>query len=346
VLCHGWTVDGEGRTMHKSLGNGVDPADVIAKYGADLCRLWAASADFRLDMRASDAGFKQLSDKYLKIRNTARFILGNLDGFDPSTNMVAREDMLPPDQWALSRCAALIEKCLASYEKYEFWSVTYAIHNFCVVDMSNIYLDIVKDRLYCEAKGSLPRYSAQSAMWLILDAMVRLLAPILAFTANEIWLAMPHRAGDDERNVMLNDMPSAHEEWKLSEEETLFWEDSLKLRNDVNKALELARAEKIIGKPLEAKVTIHVDEPAKKAMERVSKQHFEALFIVSEAELKEGAGQGWAGVEMPGVTIQVEPSTAEKCPRCWTHSPTVGQDDQYPELCARCARALKFVPEA
>jgi isoleucyl-tRNA synthetase len=222
--------------------------------------------------------------------------------------------------------------------------VTYAIHNFCVVDMSNIYLDIVKDRLYCEAKGSLPRLSAQSAIWYILDAMVRLLAPILSFTANEIWLAMPHRAGDDARNVMLNDMPTGHQEWALDPETNQFWEGSLHLRNDVNKALELARAEKIIGKPLEAKVTIHVGEEAKAAMERVKKQHFEAFFIVSEAEVVDGTGEGWAGVEMPGVTIQVEQSTAPKCPRCWTHSPTVGQDEQYPELCARCARALKFTP--
>ena len=341
VLCHGWTVDGEGRAMHKSLGNGIAPEDIIKKYGADLCRLWAASADFRLDMRASDAIFKQLSDKYLKIRNTARFILGNVDGFDPNTDMVALDDMLPPDRWALSRCAALIEKCLASYDKYEFWQVTYAIHNFCVVDMSNVYLDIVKDRLYCEARRSLPRRSAQSAIWLILDAMVRLLAPILAYTSNEIWEAMPHRTGDDVRHVMLNDMPAVNEAWKLSEEDELFWADSLRLRSDVNKALELARAEKVVGKSLEAKVTIHVGDEAKEVMDRVKKQHLEALLIVSEAELAEGAGEGWAGTELPGVTIQVESSTAPKCIRCWTRSATVGQDADHPELCARCARAVK-----
>ena len=342
VLCHGWTVDGEGRAMHKSLGNGIAPEDVIKKYGADLCRLWAASADFRLDMRASDAIFRQLSDKYLKIRNTARFILGNLDGFDPNTDMVAVDAMLPPDRWALARCAALVEKCLASYEKYEFWQVTYAIHNFCVVDMSNIYLDIVKDRLYCEAKGSLPRLSAQSAIWYILDAMVRLLAPILAFTSNEIWQSMPHLDGQDARHVMLNDMPAVSEAWKLSEEDEQFWAESLRLRNDVNKALELARADKVIGKPLDAKVTIHVGEAAKPAMERVRKQHLEALLIVSEAELAYGDGEGWEGSEFPGVRIEVSASAAPKCPRCWTHSADVGQDSDYPELCGRCARALKF----
>ena len=341
-LCHGWTVDGEGRAMHKSLGNGVDPADIINKYGADLCRLWAASADFRLDMRASENIFKQLSDKYLKIRNTARFILGNLDGFDPRTDLVPVDKMLPPDRWALSRCAAMIEKCLSSYEKYEFWSVTYAIHNFCVVDMSNIYMDIVKDRLYCEARNGPFRRAAQSALWHILNAMVRLLAPILSFTADEIWQAMPHVEGDDARHVMLNDLPTVPEEWKLSEEDALFWEDSLRLRTDVNKALELARAEKIIGKPLEARVTIHVSPEAdRKTIERVSKQHFEALLIVSEAEMMEGAGAGHEGTEIPGITIEVVSSEAPKCPRCWTRSATVGSDETYPELCARCAGALK-----
>ncbi|MCD7829124.1 MAG: class I tRNA ligase family protein, partial [Clostridiales bacterium] len=168
-----------------------------------------------------------------------------------------------------------------------------------------------------------------------------LLAPILSFTADEIWLAMPHRAEDDGRNVMLNDMPPAHQEWKLSPEDELFWEDSLHLRNDVNKALELARAEKTIGKPLDAKVTIHVGPEARETMDRVAKQHLEAFFIVSEAELSDGEGPGWAGTEVPGVTIQVEPSQAPKCVRCWTHSNTVGSDDAHPQLCARCARALK-----
>ncbi len=341
-LCHGWTVDGDGRAMHKSLGNGVDPADIISKYGADLCRLWAASADFRLDMRASDGIFKQLSDKYLKIRNTARFILGNLDGFDPKTDLVPVDKMLPPDRWALSRCAAMIEKCLSSYEKFEFWSVTYAIHNFCVVDMSNIYMDIVKDRLYCEARTGELRRAAQSTLWYILDAMVRLLAPILSYTSDEIWQVMPHVEGDDARHVMLNDMPAVPAEWKLSEEEALFWEDSLRLRTDVNKALELARAEKIIGKPLEASVTIHVGPEADRCtIDRIAKQHFEALLIVSEAELKEGAGEGHEGTEIPGITIEVKASEAAKCPRCWTRSATVGSDETYPELCARCAGALK-----
>ena len=329
--------------MHKSLGNGVSPDELTAKYGADLCRLWAASADFRLDMRCSDAIFKQLSDKYLKIRNTARFILGNLDGFDPDADLVSYEELQPIDRWALARANALVSKCLASYEKYEFWSVTYAIHNFCVVDMSNVYLDVVKDRLYCEARSSAARRAAQTAMWYVLDAMVRLLAPILAFTADEIWLAMPHRAGDDGRNVMLNDMPAVRDEWSLDEEQTAFWDAALRLRSDVNKALELARADKVIGKPLEARVTVHVGPEAKADAARLAGLDMAPFFIVSEAELAEGAGPGWAGTEMPGVSVQVEQSQLPKCPRCWTHSASVGSDGEYPELCARCAAALRYV---
>ena len=341
VLCHGWTVDGEGRAMHKSLGNGVDPADIISKYGADMIRLWAASADFRLDMRASENIFKQLSDKYLKIRNTARYILGNLDGFDPKTDAVALEDMPELDRWALDRCAVMIEKCLAAYEKYEFWNVTYAIHNFCVVEMSNLYLDVIKDRLYCDGRESLSRRSAQTAIWRILDAMVRLLAPVLSFTANEIWQAMPHAEGDDARHVMLNDLPKNHSEWKLDEEKLAYWDECIRLRTDVNKALELARAEKTVGKPLDAKITLHVSEAAEAAMKRIEGLAFEPFFIVSEVEIASGSGEGWAGTEFQGVTVEVKPSEAPKCVRCWTHSSGVGSDSEHPALCPRCAAALK-----
>ncbi|MEG1317253.1 MAG: class I tRNA ligase family protein, partial [Oscillospiraceae bacterium] len=206
VLTHGWTVDGEGKAMHKSLGNSVLPDQLIPKYGADLMRLWAASADYRMDMRCSDGIFKQLSDTYLKIRNTSRFILGNLDGFDPDARLEFA-DMEEIDQWALVRKNELIRRCTAAYESYEFYNVIHAIHKFCVMDMSSFYLDIIKDRLYCEKHDSKLRRSAQSAMYEILDAMVLLIAPILAFTSNEIWLSMPHHKGVNSKHVMLNDMP-------------------------------------------------------------------------------------------------------------------------------------------
>ncbi len=201
--------------MHKSLGNSVLPDELIPKYGADLLRLWAASSDYRVDMRCSDAIFKQLSDKYLKIRNTLRYLLGNLNGFDPAS-LTSYKDMVELDKWALVRLNRLVGRCLDAYERYEFHAVTYAIHNFCVVDMSNFYLDIIKDRLYCDGTESPERRSALSAIYIILDSLVRLLAPVLAFTSNEIWLAMPHDASADSRHVMLNDMPKVNAEYALT----------------------------------------------------------------------------------------------------------------------------------
>ena len=326
--------------MHKSLGNGVYPDELIPKYGADLIRLWAASTDYRLDVRCSDAIFKQLSDKYLKIRNTARYILGNLNGFDPDKDAVALEDMPELDRWALSRLDKLIERCLAAYERYEFFTVTSSVHSFCVLDMSNFYLDVIKDRLYCDGEDSLSRRSAQTAIYTILDAMVRLLAPLLAFTSNEIWQAMPHTKGADARHVMLNDMPECDSARRLSAEAELKWDNLMRIRDDVNKALELARAEKLIGKPLDAKVTVSVSEEARAAWDSVKDAQLDKLCIVSE--LSEGDAEGgFAGEEMPGITIKVEPSELPKCPRCWTHDAGIGSDSEHPELCPRCAAAIK-----
>mgnify|MGYP000768148136 CR=1 FL=1 len=339
-LCHGWTVDGEGRAMHKSLGNGVDPADLIAKYGADIVRLWASSADYRVDMRCSDSIFKQLSEKYLKIRNTARYILGNLNGFNPDKDMVAYADMPELDRWALSRLNALVERCINAYEKYEFFGVTAAVHSFCVVDMSNFYLDVIKDRLYCDGAESLSRRSAQTTIYMILDAMMRLLAPLLSFTSNEVWQDMPHGEGADPRHVMLNDMPKPNDAMKLSAEEELRWSNLLRIRDDVNKALELARAEKTVGKPLDAKVTLYVGEDAKAAWESVKGANLAELCIVSELEVSEAPVEGWAGESVQGLTVKVEASTLPKCPRCWTHSAGIGTDEKHPELCPRCAKAV------
>jgi len=340
VLCHGWTVDGEGRAMHKSLGNGVYPHELIPKYGADLVRLWAASADYTLDMRCSDAIFKQLSDKYLKIRNTARYILGNLDGFD-ADEPVPWADMLPLDRWALAQLKKLIERCLAAYDRYEFHAVTYAVHNFCVVEMSNFYLDVIKDRLYCDRRDSLSRRSAQTAIYLILDAVTRLLGPILSFTADEIWLAMPHAQDADRRNVCLNDMPAADSRWVLSDEEESRWSRLLRVRADVNKALELARAEKRLGKPLDAKVTLYVSDAAAPAFRELEGEDLAALCIVSEAVIVYGEGEGVRGENFDGLTVKVEQSALPRCERCWTHSDTVGLDAEHPTLCARCAAAIR-----
>ncbi len=341
VLTHGWTVDGEGKAMHKSLGNGVYPEDIIPKYGADLLRLWASSSDYRVDMRCSDAIFKQLSDRYLKIRNTARFILGNLDGFDPD-NQAAYGDMLPIDKWALVRLGGLIDRCIKAYEDYEFHAVVYAIHNFCVVEMSNFYLDIIKDRLYCEGRDSVERRSGQTAMYIILDSMVRLLAPILAFTSNEIWLSMPHDASANPEHVMLNDMPKKDEKWAFTAEEEEIWALSQTLRGDVNKALELARAEKTVGKPLEATITLYADGKGMATLDKLSGQDLKTLFIVSDVKIVSGDGEGYAG-ETEGIKVKVEANAAPKCVRCWTHDEHVGDDPDHPELCPRCARVVRFI---
>ena len=335
VLTHGWTVDGEGKAMHKSLGNGVYPEDVIPVYGADLLRLWAASSDYRADVRCSDKIFKQLSDIYLKIRNTSRYILGNLNGFDPDS-AVAFDNMTPLDRWALSGLNKLVERCIAAYEAYEFHAVTYAIHRFCVVDMSNFYLDVLKDRLYCESATGYKRQSGLSAIYTILDSMTRLMAPLLAFTADEIWQAMPHPRGVNAEHVMLNDMPEVHDDWIFEDKETNLINGML-LRDDVNKALELARAEKSIGKSLDAKVTLYFSERAAAAFGKIDEGELNMLFITSETRCLRSDGEGYGSEAFPGVTIAVTAAETPRCARCWTHSSAVGGDRRYPELCARCA---------
>jgi len=337
VLTHGWTVDGEGRAMHKSLGNSVLPDELIPKYGAELLRLWAASADYKLDMRCSDAIFKQLSDKYLKIRNTARYILGNLNGFDPDA-MLPFAELEPLDQWALDRLSQLISRCIEAYDNFEFYAVTYAIHNFCVTDMSNFYLDILKDRLYCEAPEGKLRRSAQTAIFLILDSLVRLLAPILAFTAEEIWGVMPHRAGDDPASVLYNDILPADPAWRLSPEQEARWDRIVKIRGDVNKALELARSEKTIGKSLDARITLYLNGAVKP--EELEGFELKTLFIVSGVQVCESGGEELEAGAQSGVKVKVESSDAPKCARCWTHDARVGEDPAHPDLCPRCAAVV------
>ena len=339
-MTHGWTVDGEGKAMHKSLGNGVYPEEVIPKYGADLLRLWAASADYHQDMRCSDKQFKQLSDMYLKIRNTARYILGNLNGFDPVANRVAFEDMLPLDRWAMIQLNDLIRRCHDAYEAYDFYVVSHSVHKFCIMEMSNFYLDIIKDRLYCDGIDSLSRRSAQTAIYEILSAITRLLAPILAFTTYEIWEAMTHGEGVNPEHVMLNDMPAYDPARVFTAEEAEYWDKVMKMRGDVNKALELARAEKRVGKPLDAKITLFVADSAKETFAQIKDVNFNQICIVSETDVVDGEGEGYKGEQFAGLTVKVEPSEAPKCPRCWMHSNTVGSSEAHPALCARCAESL------
>ncbi len=340
VITHGWTVDGEGKAMHKSLGNAVAPEEVIKVYGADMLRLWVASSDYQVDVRVSDAILKQLSQAYLKIRNTARYILGNLAGFD-ANNLAAPEEMTEIDRWALTKLAELTAKVREGYENYSYHMVYHAIYNFCVVELSNFYLDVIKDRLYCDGRDSISRRAAQTAIYHVLNAITLLLGPILSFTADEIWQAMPHTPDQDPRNVCLNDMPAADPLWTLAPEEESRWELLLRLRADVNKALELARGEKLIGKPLDARVTLYLSGEAAGLLRNADAGELAKLCIVSEMYLREGEGDGVPGENVGGLTVHVEPSALPKCLRCWTRDPSVGTDREFPELCARCADAIR-----
>ncbi|MDR1590050.1 MAG: isoleucine--tRNA ligase [Oscillospiraceae bacterium] len=336
VITHGWTVDGEGRAMHKSLGNSVTPEEIIREYGADILRLWVSSSDYTTDARMSKDILKQLSDIYLKIRNTARYILGNLNGFFLSER-IPFDEMEPLDRWAVARLNELVRRVRTSYDNYEYHPIYHGIHNFCAVDMSSFYLDIIKDRLYCDGETSRPRRSAQSAIYTILDGLVRMLAPILAFTSEEIWAAMPHGPECDAGSVLYNDMPEYSPSLSLTPEQTARWDALATLRACVNKALELARADKRIGKSLDAEVTVYLGEGTQALREVIDGQRLDTLLIVSKVNVVSGAGPGYAPDELSGVTICVEQSAEPMCARCWTHGDGVGSDARYGDLCPRCA---------
>ena len=332
-VTHGWTVDGEGKAMHKSLGNGMDPAEIFDKYGADLLRLWAGSSDYHVDVRCSDEIFKQLSQNYLKFRNTCKFCLDNLVNFDPN-DLVKPGDMLPLDKWAVTRLNDLIGKVFGWYDNYEFHSVSHAINDFCVVDLSSFYFDIIKDRLYCDEADGLQRRSAQTALYLILDAMTRMFAPILAFTCDEVWLAMPHRAEDDGRNVLFNEMVQPYTEYALSEEEMVKWSRIVALRSAVNGALEQARADKVIGKSLEAAVDLTVPEEDA-FLADMDADEVADLFIVSQVKLT-------VGDEMK---VTVEAAQGVKCGRCWKVLHSVKAVGEHEALCPRCAAVMAKLPK-
>lgn len=348
-VTHGWTVDGEGKAMHKSLGNGISPDEIFKKYGADLLRLWAASADYHTDVRCSDKIFKQLSQNYLKFRNTARYCLGNLNGFN-ADHLVSADQMEEIDRWAITRLNALIEKCDQAYDAYDFLIITHAVNDFCVVEMSNFYLDVIKDRLYCDETDGLRRRSAQTALFLILDTMTKIMAPILAFTGDEIWQAMPHRSEDDDRNVVFNEMNKPFTVYALNDKTMEKWDIIQRLRDDVNAVLETARADKKIGKSLEAHVSLHADDDAtaKALMATMGVSLSEAL-IVSDCTITSVAPAANSvtgkGTNFPGLTVEVALAMGAKCERCWMQSPSVGADPNHPTLCPRCAAVVAKLPQ-
>ena len=338
VVTHGWVVDGEGRTMHKSLGNGIDPADIENKYGADILRLWVASSDYHADIRISPEILKQLSDAYRKIRNTARFMLGNLSDFDPNADMVPLENLEPIDRWALHRFNGLIAEAKHGYDTYEFHEACHAIHNFCVVDMSSFYLDVLKDRLYVEKPDSATRRAAQTAMYLILDGMTRLISPVLAFTSDEIWRSMKHIGAENAERVLFNDMPLPVEIGTDTEFDAR-WERVHQVREDVKKVLETARTEKVIGSSLDAKVELHCTGELYGFLKSVE-SGLPAVLIVSQAGIIEDENGAVKNGSVEGLSVTVLHAEGEKCARCWSYSHTVGSDKKHPDVCVRCAKVL------
>ena len=333
----GWVVDGEGRKMSKSLKNGTAPEKIIEQYGADILRLWVASSDYHSDVRISFEYLKQLSDGYRKIRNTARYILGNLKDFDPDTHRVAFSELHDIDKWALASCHELIGKVRAAYEAFEFHDIYHAIHNFCSVDMSSFYLDVLKDRLYVEKQDGKDRRAAQTAIYDILCALDLMLAPILPYTAEEIWMFVPKSKDHNAASVMLNDMPE-QQKGLVPAEFMAKWERLHAIRDDVNKALEAARTAKTIGKSLEAKVTLHCNGETYGFLAG-EETLLPTIFIVSAVELTQEGTGAFSG-EVEGVTVDVSAAHGEKCQRCWMQSDTVGKDEAHPTLCARCAAIL------
>ena len=333
VLTHGFVTDGQGRKMSKSLGNGVSPTDVANKYGADILRLWALSSDYTTEVGLSDDILKQISEVYRKIRNTARYILGNTYDFDPE-NKVQYEDLQEIDKWALTRLNKLIKDAIESYDSYSFSNCYHDINQFCVIDMSNFYLDIIKDRLYTSKQDSIERRAAQTTMYIILDALVKILAPMIPFTAEEIWKSMKHTEEEKLESVMLTDFPKPQDEYD-NEEISEKWDRIIKLKDIVSKELEKARAEKKIGHSLNAKVTIYAENEQYEFI----KQNLELLqtvFIVSCLEVKENERK-----DEIKLGVKVEQAPGEKCERCWMYSETVGTDKDYPTICHRCIENIK-----
>ena len=330
VLCHGWVVDAQGKQMHKSAGNGMEPSEIIRDYGADIIRLWVASSDYTVDVRAGKEIFRQLSEAYRKMRNTARFMLGNINDFDPAKDMVDDDQLFEIDRWALEACNKLTATMRDAYEHYDFSRAYHALYNFCVIDMSNFYMDVIKDRLYCADDHA--RRCAQTALYRILVDFTKLLAPILCFTSQEIWSYIPKLDGMKDY-VVFEQMPEA----KAAADEAFEakWDRIMAIRDDVKKVLEQARADKVIGSALEAGLTLYCSKEVYDFLNAIPMDELADLFIVSHVDLVEGEG-GVKGL-VEGLGVSAAHAAGNKCLRCWKYETTVGEDG----LCPRCAKVLK-----
>jgi len=328
---NGWVLDGEGKAMHKSLGNTIEPEEVIKKHGAELLRLWSASVDFNEDVRISETIQTRLTDAYRKLRNTFRYMLGNLHGFDPQTDLVAGEELADIDQWILLRAEDLVARCRVWYDNFEFHKVYHNVYAFATVDLSSIYFDVLKDRLYTGATKSKARRSAQTALYRLLDALVRLLAPIMSFTSEEVWTTMGHT-----ESVHTAYFPEPSEltggVGDAARKRTADWDRLMEVRDDVLKSLESARNEKLIGAPLEARVRLTADGDLLALLQQYGAE-LPGLFIVSQVVVEHGAAGGALGVK-------IERAEGQKCERCWKYTTDTGSNARYPTVCGPCASAV------
>ena len=335
VLTHGFVVDGEGKKMSKSVGNVIDSQTIIDEYGAEILRLWVAAEDYTEDIRISAEILKRLVEAYRRIRNTSRFILGNLYDFHPDTDKASYEEMAEIDRWILHRLQEVVRRVREAYEQYQFHVVYYTLYNFCTVDLSSLYLDVLKDRLYTSKASSIARRSAQTAMTAVLETMVQLLAPILTFTAEEVWQALPSYPGKAE-SVHLTCFPEVNEAF-LQPELAETWKTLITVKGEVAKAIETARQNKILGHSLDAAVFISAPEKLR-AMLATHREDLRALLIVSDVRIgaEQADGQAFPSAEIAGLSISVSRAPGEKCHRCWVYSETVGSSTEHPTLCKRC----------
>jgi isoleucyl-tRNA synthetase len=341
VVTPGWTLDEKGQAMSKSRGNDVDPVDIANRLGGEIVRFWTASVDFREDVVGSEALMQRVGENYKKIRNTFRYILSNLYDFDPVKDAVPFEKMEELDQYMLRQTSAFAADVRTGYDEFAFHKIYHRVNHFCIVDLSAFYFDVLKDRLYISAPKSHGRRSAQTAVWHIGEALVRLLAPILSFTCEEIWGYLPKTAGREE-SVHLASFPSSSEiategsksGGKPSDGD---WTTLRSVRDEVLKALEEARNNKLIGTGLEAQVAITAPDPLSSVLKRYEGQ-LRYLFIVSAVSLKEGSGNGASSVQ-----VEVKKAEGKKCERCWNYSTHVGEDKDYPTVCERCSAVLKEI---
>ena len=339
VLTHGFVVDGEGRKMSKSVGNVIEPQPIIDEFGAEILRLWVAAEDYTVDIRISDEILERLVEAYRRIRNTSRFILGNLYDFDPKQDLVPYAEMEELDRWALYRLQAVIERTRKAYETFQFHIVYYTLYNFCTVDLSALYLDVLKDRLYTSGRVSKSRRSAQSAMFVILDAVTRMLAPVLTFTAEEVWQSLPAGEGKPV-SVHLTQFPEVNPAWadeKLGDA----WKTLIAVRGEISKAMETARKNKVIGHPLDAAVALTGPEKLVDLL-AAHEEDLRALCIVSALRVRKGGElkDAFESAELPGLKVAVTKAGGEKCQRCWVFSEELGRDADHPKICPRCLKNL------